>query len=182
VRVLAFFLLVFGWVPLTAFAQSANLDEEMDVGSGFVEVEGGWLVVLSERENLEDAFTFDLNLGFSLLKEFKGEDADWLTFGPKVGFIMGRELVTNNANFFWDALLNIRYSFGQRGDIVRLYVEAGPGATAYGGTAFEMAAAAGTIFTLGAGTLGLNASYKEIVGSKYFHRGMTFMGSLGYPF
>ncbi|HLG19045.1 MAG TPA: hypothetical protein VI895_04410 [Bdellovibrionota bacterium] len=153
-------------------------------GSWFVAIEGGyWVILGSGRELVKDAPLVYLTLGFNLLNEFKSEKKDdSLTFGPKIGFGVGEPRATRDVGLFYDLLLKIRYTLGDRESLLRPYIDAGPGLITYNQKAFELEGGAGLDFNFGGSTVGFNAQYKEVIGAGELNRGVALLATLGYRF
>ncbi len=155
----------------------------MDMGSGFVAIEAGYLSMIGAgRDQLSDTFVGYLNIGMSVSKEFGGDDDyEPLRLGPKIGFGYGEVKSKNEDRGLLDLLLKLRYTF-RAGNMVQPYVDVGPGYMNYGGRTAEIEAGSGIDFRFGEGSCGFNAQYKEVFGSDYFNRAATFLATLGYHF
>jgi hypothetical protein len=121
-------------------------------------------------------------MGFNLSKEFRENDSfEPLTWGPKLGIGVGTKK-PGTGLVFYDVLVKIRYTFGERGDRIRPYADMGPGVLNYEAGAFQVEGGGGIDYYVGGGTFGINAQYKELVNANKVDRGVAILGTLGYHF
>ncbi len=175
-------ILPFLFFQSTAFAAWSEMNDPLS-RSGFVSVEAGYWNVLEDKNVVSNPTMVYITAGFNLADEFGLKEAheSW-NYVPKVGLGFGKTSLASDTELFVDALLKIRYTFGEYGQRLRFFLDAGPGFINFLGRSFELEAGGGANLYIGQALLGVNVQYKELFNSGDLKRGIVILGTLGWHY